>query len=255
MTASAHAARRPGLSRDQLDHYRTKGFLLVRGLFDQRRMAALAAEVDGLHERMAAHAPPEVHVSWEDLPPDRPQRIRQLMNSERVSPILDAMSRSDEMLGIMEALIGPDLYLYHSKLLMKAAHDGTPIPWHQDWGYWRHYSRQPTQVNCMLAIDPATEANGAVRFVPGSHAAGAVEHQDLLSSSFNIGLEGGLDAFPNEMMTMEPGDGVFFGALVIHGSGANRSALDRRANTFAYDGRGNQLTGELPIGQHRRGRT
>ena len=99
--------------------------------------------------------PEGVGLAWEDYQDEgRPKRIRQLMNSEMVSPVLMDISRSDEVLSVMEQLIGPDIYLYHSKLLMKAAHDGTFTPWHQDFGYWHHGFNEPTQINCMLAIDP-----------------------------------------------------------------------------------------------------
>jgi len=242
-----------GLSAAQLAEYHAQGYLLVRGLFTRERMAALAEEVDGLHERMAASAPPAVQVSWEELPADRPQRIRQLMHSERVSPILDAMSRSPEMLDIIGQLAGPDISLFHSKLMMKAALDGTFTPWHQDWGYWQREALRPTQVNGMLAIDAADADNGAIRFVPGTHLTGAIDHKEFASTSFNLGLDGDLDAFPNHLVSMEPGDAVFFGPLVIHGSGPNRSARDRRANTFAFDGRGNRKGGELGAEMHRRG--
>ncbi len=53
---------------------------------------------------------------------------------------------------------------------------------------------------------------------------------------------------------MEPGDAVFFGPLVIHGSGPNRSTRDRRANTFAFDRPANQLHGDLPAANWRRGK-
>jgi ectoine hydroxylase-related dioxygenase (phytanoyl-CoA dioxygenase family) len=41
---------------------------------------------------------------------------------------------------------------------------------------------------------------------------------------------------------MQPGDCVFFGPLVIHGSDGNRSAYDRRANTVAYTVTGDDET-------------
>ena len=41
---------------------------------------------------------------------------------------------------------------------------------------------------------------------------------------------------------MEPGDGVFFNALIVHGSAPNRSAADRLMNTFAYNVTGNGVT-------------
>jgi ectoine hydroxylase-related dioxygenase (phytanoyl-CoA dioxygenase family) len=254
-TPSALAKRSTGLSALELTSYRAKGYHVARGLFDRATIERLSLETEGLHASMAAHAPDEVHVSWEEgLAAGRLPRIRQLMNSEKVSPIIDAMSRSDEILDIIQQLIGPDLYLFHSKLMMKAAHDGTFTPWHQDWGYWQYGTIQPTQVNCMLAIDAADEENGAIRFVDGSHLQGPVDHARFASSSFGIGLEGGLDAFPSTLIEFAPGDAIFFGPLVIHGSGPNTSTRDRRANTFAFDRADNQKEGEMPDGMHRRGR-
>jgi ectoine hydroxylase-related dioxygenase (phytanoyl-CoA dioxygenase family) len=37
------------------------------------------------------------------------------------------------------------------------------------------------------------------------------------------------------LVEVEPGDCIFFGPLVIHGSDANKSPHHRRANTFAYN--------------------
>jgi ectoine hydroxylase len=241
------------LTAEELAFYREKGYVVKRGLFPQDLMQRLSEEIEGLHERMAEHAPETVHVSWEHgLAEGRPPRIRQLMHSEKVSPILDAMSRSEEILSIMEQLIGPDLYLFHSKLMMKAAYDGTFTPWHQDWGYWRSGSNEPTQVNCMLAIDANTEENGALRFVEGSHRRGPLDHKDFKTASFSLGLEGDISAFESTLCLMEPGDGVFFAPLVIHGSAPNRSPYDRRANTFAFDRAGNQRRGEMPPENRRR---
>lgn len=245
------------LSAQELNFYHERGYVLKTGLFTPEFIEKLAREVDGLHEKMATDKPPYAHVAWEEnLAPDRPRRIRQLMGSEKVSPLLDAISRDARVLDILEQLMGPDIYLYHSKLMMKAAHDGSFTPWHQDWGYWRYHFHQPTQVNMMLAIDPADESNGAIRFVAGSHQRGPIEHKRIQSTSFSIGLEGGIDAYESELVTMSPGDAVFFGSLVIHGSGPNTSPRHRRANTFAFDRPGNHLSAdkEFPAENWRRGR-
>jgi ectoine hydroxylase-related dioxygenase (phytanoyl-CoA dioxygenase family) len=255
MTTAAAQDTRHQFSQAELGEFQRQGYLLKRGLFSPELMARLQAETEALHESEHRAPTPGVHLSWEDdLPAGRAPRIRQLMHSQLVSPILMAMTWSQELLAPMRQLIGPDLYLFHSKLLMKAAHDGTFTPWHQDFGYWMYHSKQPTQVNCMLAIDPADEANGAVRFVGGSHHGGLVEHGRLQSTSFGIGLPGGLEAYPGTVIDMQPGDGLFFGALVIHGSGPNASGRDRRANTFAFDRPANVLEGTLPAHDHRCGR-
>jgi ectoine hydroxylase-related dioxygenase (phytanoyl-CoA dioxygenase family) len=91
----------------------------------------------------------------------------------------------------------------------------------------------------MLSIDAATRDNGCTRFVEGSHKRGLVDHDELDSTSFRIGLRGDMDAYEATMLETEPGDGVFFGPLVIHGSAPNKSGRQRRANTFAFDRAGN----------------
>lgn len=232
----------PGLSADELAHFHERGWVLRRGLVDRTRIAAIAAEIDGLHQRMdGIAAPAGVTVSWEDAL--APRRIRQLMGSELVSAQIDAVSRSEAVLAVMRQLIGPDVHLYHSKLMMKAAADGTFTPWHQDYQYWVRESLRPTQVNCMLSIDASDEANGALRMVDGSHKLGLLAPTRIASSSFSIGLAGDLSAWPATLIETRPGDAVFFGAYVVHGSGPNASPRDRRANTFAFDAPGNWRPG------------
>ncbi len=217
------------------------GFLLKRALLDAPDVRRIAEEIDALHERMADHAPEGVQVSWEKAVAGRPKRIRQLMHSERVSPGLDAFVRSGAVLDIVAALIGPEIALFHSKLLMKAAHDGTVTPWHQDYSYWKRGANRPLQLNAMLALDAATRENGCIQFVPGSHAQGLLTHERR-QEAFGLFLPGYFNPRPDAVaVEMAPGDCVFFGPLVIHGSDANRSGRDRRANTVAYT-----VTGDDP---------
>ena len=263
-------AGEPGLSAAELEFFHERGWVLVRGLVAREQIAALGRETDGLHERMAApgaeasfrdhsHGTGGVGVSWEEsLDDTKPKRIRQLMGSQLVSPLIDQISRSEAVLAIMRQLIGPDVSLYHSKLMMKAANDGSFTPWHQDFQYWQGESVAPTQINCMLSIDGSDLDNGCLRMVDGSQRSGLLPIHRLKSSSFSLGLAGGLEDFPSTPVATEPGDAILFGCYVVHGSGPNTSARHRRANTFAFDRPGNwrQDRGEqhaLPLAFHRCG--
>ena len=243
------------LTELQLEQFRTRGFLHLARFISPAEVTALHRETDDLHEQMASRAVAEgqtghharlrngAHVSWEER--DDLRRIRQLMHSELVCPTIDRVLHSEKMLAVVRRLIGsPDIIKYHSKLLMKTAHDGSLTPWHQDWGYWRSQSIEPTQLNCMLSIDAADLDNGCIRFVEGSHLQGAVDHARLDSVSFSIGLEGDIDRFPSTPVETAAGDAVFFGGLVIHGSAPNASGRNRRANTFAFDRAGNRIGGD-----------
>ena len=241
--ASASVESRLVLSEVQRAQFDRDGFIAIKGLISSGTMAQISREIDALHERMAMNAPAEVGVSWEQQKEGRPRRIRQLMHSEKVSPSLNAVLRSDEVLDVVAALIGPNISLFHSKLLMKAAQDGTVTPWHQDYAYWKRGTIRPLQLNCMLAIDPATHENGCIQFVPGTHKGGLQSHENKKNMSFGTFLPGYFDPRPGAVaIEMQPGDCIFFGPLVIHGSDGNRSAHDRRANTVAYTVTGDDET-------------
>jgi len=249
----------PGLSPEQFASFHERGWTVVRGLADAATVARLSQEVDGLHERMAEEGADERHrtgTSWEEK--DGPKRIRQLMHSQRVCPTIDAISKSEAMLAIMRQLIGPDVYLFHSKLMMKAAKEGSFTPWHQDYQYWQFESLQPTQVNCMLYIDGASEENGCLHMIDGTHRRGLLPIHRIKSSSFSIGLQGGLTDWESTAIPVQPGDAIIFGSYVIHGSGPNTSDRHRRANTFAFDRpcnvRPKQGDEALPLEFHRCGK-
>ncbi len=90
-------------------------------------------------------------------------------------------------------------------------------------------------INCQLAIDEATLENGCIQYVPGSHKWGLQEHERT-KQTFGVFLPGHYHEREDAVaVEMAPGDGVFFNALVIHGSAANTSGRDRRMNTFAYN--------------------
>ncbi len=229
-----------GLTRSERAFYDQNGYVLKRGLIPRDEISHIEREIADLHARMAGEIPDGVGISWEEFEGGhRPARIRQLMHSEVVSAGLNRALRCDDMLDIIEDLIGPNISLYHSKLLMKAARDGTAIPWHQDYAYWKREDNRPLMVNCQLAIDGADDANGCIQFIPGSHTWGLQEHERA-QTSFGVFLPGHYRRRDDAVaVAMAPGDGVFFSALTIHGSGPNRSNRDRRMNTFAYNVTGN----------------
>jgi hypothetical protein len=239
--------------------FHERGFVLKRGVVGPERLEALRQELEALPERLAAEPDPArnlgVRVAWEPGygPEAEAPRLRQVLGSDRVSEVLDAISREDALLGLLEPLLGPDLYMFASKLALKPAKVGTFTPWHQDWSYWRRGAQAPTQLNAVLAVDAADEANGAMRFVEGSHEEGPVPHVHLKGAAFDIGLEKEMETTQATTVAMEPGDVLLYGPLVIHGSGPNRARRSRRLNTFSFDKPGNRVKGEDDPKRLRRG--
>jgi phytanoyl-CoA hydroxylase len=227
-------------TRNLVTQFEQQGYLVVEDLIDPTWLRQIQEETADLHEQMANDPPEGVHLSWEhEVDPTIHRRIKQLMHAEVVSPALNRLVRSSEVLDLIEALMGPDISFYHCKLLMKAAQGGTVTPWHQDYSYWVDQDNRPLMLNCMLQIDASTPDNGCLQVVPGSHKRGLMKH-DREGKVFALFLPGYFqpreDAVP---VPLSAGSAIFFGPLLIHGSDANRSDHDRRAVTIAYNVTGN----------------
>jgi len=235
--SSATLSAKQAITAEEREKFERDGYFVRKGLVKPELLAQIRTETEGLHERMHATPDPRASIAWEKVKEGRPARIKQLMHSEAVCPGLNTLLHSNELLDVIEALIGPDISFFHSKLLMKAALDGTVTPWHQDFAYWKRGENRPVQVNAMLGIDVQNRANGAIQFVPGTHKAGLSPHENSGNKygSFGIHLPGYFHERPDAVLCeMDPGDIVFFGSLVIHGSDGNKADYDRRANTMAF---------------------
>ena len=234
---------RMGLTNEEQQFYEANGYLLKKGLVSSEDIVKIQEEIQDIHNRMAEQPTDGIGISWEVYDSDdHPPRIKQLMHSELVSPTLNRLLRCDAVLDILEVMMGENISLYHSKLLPKAGGDGTAIPWHQDYAYWKNDNNKPVMINCQLAINEANLENGCIQFVPGSHNWGLQEHERK-QQTFGVFLPGHYQEREDAVaVEMGPGDGVFFNALIIHGSAPNNSQNDRLMNTFAYNVTGNGAT-------------
>jgi Phytanoyl-CoA dioxygenase (PhyH) len=241
------------LTIDQKNHYHEQGWLVVKGLIPLHEVRKADAEIAGAHaiaweaEQRDGKLPwaPRgslgTHVSWDvTIPEGSPQRIEQLMHSDTVSPAMARITRLSGIIDVMDQLMEPDLDIlhFHSKTLMRAGEAKSRFPWHQDFGYWHYSHHRPQQINCAVALAPQNVESGCLKYVPGSHKRGLVEHQAFAQktvSSFPIGLSEDLSAYQAVPVEYEPGDALFFGALVIHGSDINRTGKPAPFNTIAYD--------------------
>src|SRR5258706_4749678 len=157
------------LSQSQLDQYQRDGFLIFPELFGADEVAILRREVDRLtrieHDAVvregAARAPKSMFRMHE-------------ADGATASPAFRALARSPRALAVAQQVLGDDdLYLHHSKVNVKTAIEGSVWPWHQDYGSWmRDGIQAPDLATFMVGLDDATEMNGCLYFLPGSHRDG-----------------------------------------------------------------------------------
>jgi phytanoyl-CoA hydroxylase len=204
------------------------GYCVIDGFLDEDEVAGLRAATRRYPGQLKGTVSPEYRVTW-----DGGESIQQILHAEKLCAPLNEVIRSDRTLGVLRALRGYDLALYHVKFILKGP-GGHEVPWHQDFGYWSGQSDVPCQINCMVYLDDADEDNGCLLVVPGSHRGGLARHEFSASrGAFDAGLPA-VDPATARPLPGRAGTAILFGPLLHHASGANRTTRPRHSFTAVY---------------------
>jgi ectoine hydroxylase-related dioxygenase (phytanoyl-CoA dioxygenase family) len=144
----------------------------------------------------------------------------------------------------MRDLVGSErVAVFTDKLNLKRPREGSGFRWHQDSPYWNHFCSHIDRLpNVMLALDDASERNGCLRVVRGSHRAGllpGLEGQGRLGPLFTDPRA--FDASQQVPAEVPAGSLIFFSPHTVHGSLPNDSALMRRACVLTYQPAGHRM--------------
>ncbi len=219
---------------DKADHIRSRfdeqGFYLARAVFDREQVARLEADFDRIVAQLERSGE-RVNALWRSAAERLDAGDGVVLHTHQVQKYSEAWMRAFQdarFLDVVEAIVGPDIILHHSKLFSKPPRVGAPFPLHQDWAYF------PTERDSMLAavihVSASDEASGCLRVVPGSHRLG---RRPGLSGSDTHGPQDleFLARYELEKATpliCEPGDVVLFNYFTLHGSGRNESDRVRK---------------------------
>ena len=139
------------------------------------------------------------------------------------------------ILDAVEAILGPDILLWGSTFFIKEPHTKNYVSWHQDLRYWGLDS--DAEVSAWIAITPASETNGCMRFVPGSHHGELLPHIDTFDDQSILTRGQKADIAIDEAETicvpLQPGQASFHHGNLLHSSGPNNS--DERRIGFAIN--------------------
>lgn len=206
--------------------FEKQGFYHARGVFRPDEVAALETDFDRIVRQLVSSGD-AIDATWDGGETDKIARAGDVIlhthNVQKYSRTWLNAFLNERFLDVVEAIIGPDIVLHHSKLFQKPSENGSPFPMHQDWPYF------PTVKDTMIAgivhVSRATDEMGCLRVYPGSHRLGRIEGADGRRQNDVI------DQYPIEDATVieaEPGDVVFFHYFTLHGSMPNRSDAVRK---------------------------
>lgn len=236
------------LSHEKINQFNSDGFLPFPEMLT-------ALEVKSLHQRLEdignevvefpqeyVQIEPRVTAGEAEADPIRFNNVRKIWNLTRYDLVFRELARHPKILDVVHSLIGPDLKIYVDQTLCKPARVGSAKPPHQDSAYWTNID-PPNLVICWIALDDATEDNGCMRFIPGSHKLGVVEHKHL--EDFRV--EDEKIAYDREVsVPLKAGGCSFHHSLALHRTDANTSDQRRIGLTVAYMDAHSKYVGKPP---------
>jgi Phytanoyl-CoA dioxygenase (PhyH) len=211
----------PALTDEQIHTYRSEGYLLHNEpVFAPEKFARLKAHFDQKLENLDPSVRPEAM----DVP-------------HFTDPSLFEWVFSDEVLRLVEPLIGPDIALWSTHFICKPKGDGRRVPWHEDSAYWAGQMDPMNVVTVWLALDPSSPENGCMYVVPRTHDNGFSDYEDV---------DVRRNVFPTEITnkerferlavpcTLAPNEASLHDGKLIHGSPPNTSSIRRCGYTMRF---------------------
>lgn len=224
MVTAASSSTRLRLTPSLVEEYHREGYLIpTEPVFSPDKFNGLKTYFEDLLNDLDANTPPELM----DVPHFQ-------------YPGLFEWLFSDEVIGLVEPILGPDIALFSSHFICKPRGNGKRVPWHEDSAYWKGMLDPMEVVTVWLAIDPSTTENGCMYVVPRTHNTGKHGFSDYDDISQEKAV------FPTEITMTQRNDAAalpvelqaghcsLHDGRLIHGSPPNTSSLRRCGYTMRY---------------------
>lgn len=269
----------PGLNRQQLDQFRTYGFVMVESVFDPERLLdPLVAEYETVLDKLAQElfSTGKISSTYPELPFE-PRLIKIYQETGKVhsqffdmslpqkgirhdtpmwqGPAVFNILTAPEILDVAESILGGELFsnpVQHVRI--KPPERLTPIdpqtgrpqldatPWHQDSGVITADADESEILTVWLPVWDADERAGCLQVIPGSHGGDILTHCPGTDLTSPAGLQ--IPAKLLEMgkataLPMKRGSVLFMHRRTCHSSLPNKSDHIRWSLDLRYN----------PIGQ------
>jgi phytanoyl-CoA hydroxylase len=209
---------------EQIDQFRRDGFLPVSPVLSADELAEMRTAYDRI---FAATEKPSTYRNLGEKEGGHSEgAVLQIIDMHKLDPAFRSILFKPAILDLVEGLMGtPNIRLYHDQALFKPPLHGDEVPWHQDNGYW--HLEPAGAISLWIALDDVDEANGCMRFVPGSHKAGEVGH--LRAGQYIAQLKADADESLAVPVPLPAGCGVFHHCRTLHNTKPNHTPRQRRA--------------------------
>jgi len=230
------------LTQEQTEFFMRNGYVACGKILADEEIEALRGEYDAVFaEARRSGSYRNLSISGsEDT--EGGEAVYQIMQMCERNLAFRRLVYDTRILDHVEALLGPNIMLFHDQALFKPAHTGGPVHWHQDNAYWR--CTPANLVSCWLTLDDVDEQNGAMQVIPGSHLAPAGHERSETSSAL---LQSKVDGAGAEVIALPAGGAMLHHCQTLHYTAPNRTDRQRRAFAIHFMTPGTRSHGGEPM--------
>ena len=154
-----------GLPEHQLKSYQKNGFVLLKDFFPPQDVEAMLSQA----QRLAAD--PQIRSREEAITEPGSDEVRSVFDAHRLSPFFERVAGDRRLIGIVQQILGSEVYMHQSRINLKPGFVGKEFYWHSDFETWHIEDGMPRMraLSCSILLTENNEFNGPLMLVPGSH--------------------------------------------------------------------------------------
>ncbi len=223
------------LTEEQIEFYHENGFLAIPAITTPDEIGRLRGVYDRLFEQKAGRAEGNQFDLAGTDEEGKAAALPQILGPRKYAPELAETLYEANARAIAAQLLGEGVTFTGDHAIFKPAGVGAPTPWHQDEAYWDP-NLDYHSLSVWMPLQEATLENGCMVFLPGSHRQEITPHQSIGGDTRVHGLEmtDAVDEARAVACPLPPGGATFHDSRTMHFTGANRSAVPRRAYILGF---------------------
>lgn len=209
----------------EIQNYHEQGYVVLQDVFTKEEVSELSTILKTKTvEQLKSLLPQDAFDRLTNIGTDSPRFWSEIPAVQYINKLsgeaVNALKK-DRIINALNYIIGPDVKCIQSIFFIKSP-GSAGTPWHQDETYLPTRDKSLTAV--WIALNEASDINGAVDIIPESHKSGILYNLDPTDLSRNIEKIGDFTIVDKTIqLCAKAGDVVFFNGYSLHSSGYNRS--------------------------------
>ena len=208
--------------------FETNGFATIDALTTASDIARVRSLLDPLFEKFDSLGERAFDLAGPLVPGATP-KSPEVNEAAVLEPRLRETLTYERCREVARHLLGVPVGYQFDHAIYKAPNNRTPTAWHQDEAY-NHEPIPLRSIHFWIPLQPVSEENGCMWFIPGSHRGGLLNHgvTSRRGAGGTLAVDS-LDASSAVACPLNVGGATIHHPLTLHYTGANQSREHRRA--------------------------